>query len=267
MRAIAVDWSGRKAGERCAIRVAEAREGQLIRVEGGRSRSEVIGHLIDEAGSDPDLVVGFDFSFSLPAWFLRERGLKHGPELWDLAANEGEDWLSLCEPPFWGLPGRRRPPADPLRPQLRLTDTETAGLAGPNGLVPRSPFQVSGAGSVGASTVRGMPFLSELRKAGFRIWPWDDLKPPAVIEIWTRIAIGDTVKSSLDARTAAVAADSRVPARLKREAAESEDSFDAALTAVWLDAHLPPAIGLPATGSPTVQLEGSTWTPDAVRLG
>ena len=267
VRAIAVDWSGRKSGERSVIRLAEARGQLLTRIEGGRTRAEVIDHLIDEASRDPRLIVGFDFSFSLPQWFLRSHGLERAPQLWDLAAASGEDWLKQCAPPFWGLPGRPRPPADSARPQLRATDIATAALAGPNGRMPRSPFQISGAGSVGAATVRGMPFLPRLREAGFRVWPWDALEPPAVVEVWTRIAIGDAVKSSFEARTKAVAEDPRIPAGLKLAAAESEDSFDAATTAVWLAGQVGTMVGTARSRRATDLLEGSTWVPPADRLG
>ena len=89
--------------------LAEARAGRLVRVEGGRDRDELIEHLVEYARARPELVVGFDFAFSLPAWFLRERGLASAFELWGLVAREGERWLAECSPPFWGRPGRRRP--------------------------------------------------------------------------------------------------------------------------------------------------------------
>jgi hypothetical protein len=235
-----------------------------VRVEGGRDRTEVVDHLIKQAESDPELVAAFDFSFSLPGWFLKQCGLSSAPQLWDLAATEGELWLGNCEPPFWGLAGRKRPAVDESRPGLRLTDIETAAAAG--GLVPRSPFQISGAGSVGASTVRGLPHLARLRAAGFNVWPWDQLKPPAVVEIWTRVAIGQTVKSSQEARSQAVQSDARIPKRLKLAAAETEDSFDAAVTAVWLSDHIEPALNTPASTNRVDLLEGKTWTPAAARL-
>ena len=264
-RTIAVDWSGRKTGERSAIRAAQAREGMLIRLDGGFSRPEAIEYLSAELESDPELFVGLDFSFSLPAWFLRERGLSSGEELWSVAADEGESWLSACEPPFWGRAGRKRPEASALRPQMRATDEATAAAAVPRPLVPRSPFQVSGAGSVGASSIRGMPFLDVLRAAGFNIWPWDDARAPAVVEIWTRMAIGSTVKSSASARERAVAQHSGIPSGLEAAAAESEDTFDAAMTALWMSSHIGALDGAPASTAPLDRLEGRTWLPpDAV---
>lgn len=263
MRAIAVDWSGRKTGARQAIRIAEARDGELVRVEGGRDREEAIAHLIEEAGRDPELIAGFDFSFSLPGWFVETVGATDGPGLWLAAERHGEQWLDACDPPFWGRPGCRKPADDPARPQLRRTDIETAALAAPGGLMPRSPFQVSGAGSVGASTVRGLPHLLRLREAGFRIWPWDDAEPPVAIEIWTRVAIGPTVKSDPDARRQAAEAAAGIPDRLLRDVCETEDAFDAALSAIWLSENADHLAGTPRTGDSDYVAEGCTWVPGA----
>jgi hypothetical protein len=41
-RILAIDWSGALAGAHKSIRLAEARDGELVRVEGGRGREEVI---------------------------------------------------------------------------------------------------------------------------------------------------------------------------------------------------------------------------------
>jgi len=43
--------------------------------------------LIAEAHRDPNLIVGFDFAFSLPAWYLQERQLTPR-QLWALVADE-----------------------------------------------------------------------------------------------------------------------------------------------------------------------------------
>src|SRR2546422_446206 len=49
MRAVAVDWSGARAGERRTVWLAEAVEGRLVRLECGRSREELVAHLLGEA--------------------------------------------------------------------------------------------------------------------------------------------------------------------------------------------------------------------------
>ena len=71
-RFIAIDWSGRKSGERRTIWYAEVRGGHLTRLEDGRSRDEVVQHLIDEASRSPHLIAGLDFAFSFPRWFVED---------------------------------------------------------------------------------------------------------------------------------------------------------------------------------------------------
>ncbi len=258
LRAVAVDWSGRKTGVRNVICLAEARAGELLRVESGFTREEVIDHLIEMKNEDPNLTVGFDFSFSLPGWFVTEQGCADAPQFWKVAAEHGERWLDDCSDPFWGKPGKKKPAPDEERPQMRVTDIATAAAAGQ---MPRSPFQISGAGSVGSSTLRGLPFLQVLRDAGFRIWPWDDAKPPAAVEIWTRVAIGNTVKSDAEARLEAVSAHSGIPKELQSAASESEDMFDAAMTALWLSENEAKLASSKKSRRKADLLEGCTWLP------
>src|SRR4051812_28448983 len=42
----------------------------IARLECGRSRDEIVAHLIECAQREPRLVVGLDFAFSFPRWFL-----------------------------------------------------------------------------------------------------------------------------------------------------------------------------------------------------
>ena len=66
-RLMAVDWSGRNSAEqRQAIWLAEVVAGELARLEGGRTRTELIELLIAEADRDPNLIVGFDFASRSP---------------------------------------------------------------------------------------------------------------------------------------------------------------------------------------------------------
>src|ERR1051326_6916953 len=108
MRAIAVDWSGATHTARSHIWLAEAvHPGELKSLEAGRDRYELATHLLS-LQKDP-LVVGLDFAFSFPAWFLEHLGVASAPELWAHVTCHGEAWLAACEPPFWGRPGRPRP--------------------------------------------------------------------------------------------------------------------------------------------------------------
>ncbi len=157
LRTIAVDWSGAVSGAQRKIWLAEAVGGRITRLESGRDRAAIADFLISEASRTPGLVVGLDFAFSLPGWFLESRGLPDGPALWALAADEGDAWLAGCESPFWGRPGRGRPD---LPDHLRRTDRDAPAIGG---IRPQSVFQIGGAGAVGTGSLRGMPVLKRLR--------------------------------------------------------------------------------------------------------
>ena len=247
MRAVAVDWSGARAvaGQRRGIWVADAVDGALGSLRGGLTRDEAVTavlHAVD-AGAD---VVGLDFSFSFPAWFVHAVGAADGPGLWEVCAADGERWLAACEPPFWGRPGRRRPTYTPQRDEWRRTELDVpAGARRPKGT-----FQIGGAGAVGTGSVRGMPHLRRLRAAGVAVWPFDDPAPsgPVVAEVYPRWWTGPVVKRQAEARAAHLdLIDARVPAELGATIAASEDAFDAACTALGLSLggwRLPPAEGL-----------------------
>ena len=80
-------------------------------LESGRTRVELMEWLVEMARETPRMVVGFDFSFSYPAWFLRELGIGSAPEFWRVVADgQGEKWLHQdCEDGrFWGRVGSQR---------------------------------------------------------------------------------------------------------------------------------------------------------------
>ena len=81
-----------------------------VRLEAGRTRAEVAEWLIEMAKETPRMVVGFDFCFSFPAWFVRdEHGVGSAPEFWKRVVEEGhaERWLmrGAEDRRFWGKPG------------------------------------------------------------------------------------------------------------------------------------------------------------------
>jgi hypothetical protein len=258
---VAVDWSGRRTGEARHLWTAEASDGAVLRLEAGRTRAQVIDELVDRVGETPGVVVGFDFSFSLPAWFLAERGYATPRELWDAAARDGEDWLRACTAPFWGLPGRRRPE---LPAHLRRTE---AAIAAVGGIRPKSSFQICGAGSVGTGSVRGFPALARLQDAGYAVWPFDaPASPPVAVEIWPRAFSGPVVKS--DARARATYLDARLPELAPEHRVAtvgSEDAFDAAVSAVVMSHHEPELRALPALVDADVAPEGWVWLPETGR--
>ncbi len=254
---LAIDWSGRAAGERRHLWLAEAAAGTLLRLECGRTRTEVADHLVERAEHDRELVVGFDFSFSLPAWFLDEHGYTGAADLWDAATRDGEQWLRECRPPFWGRPGKPRPV---LPEHLRRTE---ATLDAVGGIRPKSTFQIGGAGSVGTGSIRGFPVLARLRAAGFAIWPFDaPAVAPVVVEIYPRALTGVVVKSSAAARHEYLARlEPGLRGSLHDLAVDSEDAFDAAASAIVMSRHADELLALPAVTDPVLLREGQVWMP------
>jgi diadenosine tetraphosphate (Ap4A) HIT family hydrolase len=255
-RILAIDWSGALAGAHKSIRLAEARDGELVRVEGGRGREEVIRHLIEAAREDPDIVVGLDFAFSFPDWFLRQLQVEDARGLWRQVWREGEAWLAACDPPFWGRLGRGKPA---MRAHLRRTEQECAA---PGHTRPKSVFQIGGAGAVGTGSIRGMPFLGDLAEAGFAIWPFDAPRLPLVVEIYPRLLTGPVIKSDAGARIAFL--EDRFPdlePRLRDAAGASEDAFDAAVSALVMARHVDELTSLPKARDAADRLEGRIWIP------
>lgn len=142
------------------------------------------------------VLVGADFAFGQPAGLAAAiTGRPDALALWDhLAALHQDDDRNrsnyrdlaaemnrqLGQPVFWGngrkaqipdLP-RLRPPPHPDLPAHRVTET-----APPGGARPKSPFQLAGAGCVGAQSLTGIPWLNRLRqRPGRAVWPfqpWD----------------------------------------------------------------------------------------------
>src|SRR5688572_5489153 len=108
MRVVGVDWSGRIHSERRYLWTAEVHASGRPGVLVGRTRDEVASYLLALADRDSALVVGLDFGFSLPAWFLHDNGIDTVDELWS-DTQRLEQWILDCAPPFWGRPGHRCP--------------------------------------------------------------------------------------------------------------------------------------------------------------
>jgi hypothetical protein len=256
LRVLAVDWSGARTGARKKIWLAEVVEGRMVRLESGRSREELIRHLVEEAGRDSRMIVGLDFAFSFPAWFCRELGASSGPEVWQAVAGRGEEWLDVCPEPFWGRPGKRRPD---LEEHFRATERETArGTEGQ----PKSVFQIGGAGAVGTGSLRGMPHLLTLQEAGFHVWPFDPPELPLVLEIYPRTLTGPVVKSDRASRLAHLREEvPEVAGAHLAEAAGSEDAFDAAVSAVVMGRRVEEILGLEEAEGEVERVEGRIWGP------
>ncbi len=258
LRFIAVDWSGAAKGDRQKIWLAEVAENRLVRLECGRSLSELTAHLADEAARDPRLIVGLDFAFSFPQWFVEELGAASIRELWGIVAERGEEWLRMCDMPFWGRPGRSRPE---LASHFRQTETHASG-----GSQPKSVFQIGGAGAVGTGSIRGMPVLLELADRGFSIWPFDEVQLPLVIEIYPRLLTGAVVKSASDSRATFLRTHyPGLTAEIAGRAGSSEDAFDAAVSALVMAQHGQRILTLDPAADRDSRLEGLIWHPGLQR--
>jgi hypothetical protein len=223
---LGIDWSGDARAETepsLKLWIAEAVDGEL-RALTPASRHGAVDSIVaaaDRAGDD--LLCGLDFSFAYPAWFMEERGFRTGPDLW---ARYEE--LDPGQPPFYGGKATSAPP---LERRFRVTELALKAAGHHCG----STFQVSGPGSVGTGTLRGLPHLARLAASGLRVWPFDARPGPVVAEVYPRLFTGPVVKSRAAARAAAwEAAAVPAPAALRELAVASEDAFDAALTAVAL---------------------------------
>ena len=256
-----------------------------MRVESGRTRDEVADWLIAIAAKQPALVVGFDFCFSFPAWFVEEVGATSAPDFWAQVAEHGERWLSRESEDrrFWGKPHKR--PAEfsgeHIHRMLRATDIDCKLAAHipdeeralrVKGITPKSVFQIGGSGSVGTASLRGMAVLQRLHAAGFRVWPFDAPEPgrPLVVEMYTRLNTGPVHKSNPEARAAYLAKkrrDDPAYAALGRTAINSakasEDAFDALVSCMVMSAHREQFYSLPQPRDPKYRLEGWTWAADA----
>ena len=133
-RVIAIDWSGAIRGAKKKIWLAEVVDGRLVRLESGRDRDAVAAHLIAHAAAHPRTVIGLDFAFSLPAWFVRERGWGSAHELWETADRDADRWLAAAEPPLWGKPGTKKPD---LAQHFRRTELDAPATVG---IRPKSVF-------------------------------------------------------------------------------------------------------------------------------
>jgi hypothetical protein len=123
-------------------------------------------------------------------------------------------------------------------------------------------FHVLGPGTVGTGSIRGMPYLRQLREAGFSIWPFDPPSPWKVVEIYPRLLTGPVHKSDHGQRALYL---DRAPWKLNPaligSLLGSEDAFDAAISALVMERHAPDLAALGQTSDPVTLLEGDIWRP------
>lgn len=252
IRIIAVDWSGAKKDSRREIWLAEARRAnELSILECGRSREEICNFLIEECEKDSNLVVGLDFAFSFPSWFVKEKGCANAFEFWECVKSEGEGWLSQIRPPFFTKGGWPREKQD----AYRLTEWGLKKL----GKHPETVFKLVGAKQVGPGSIRGMPILHKLRTAGFKIWPFDPPEMPLVVEIYPRLFYDTVVKSSIENRVKHLAGYPDLEELHRTTASGSDSAFDAAISALQLFKRSEEIAKTEGTSEPRIKLEGQIW--------
>jgi hypothetical protein len=267
-RTIAIDWSGRGGSDqRRYIWLCEVADGRIERLERGRTRAEIVEHLVGLAEEDPTMVVGLDFAFSVPAWYIAKVGLASARELWRLLAEERltaqmkklglRAWIQAPEWPFW----RTRKPDD-LDATRAFRRTEIEAVA--PGTQPKSVFQLVGGGQVGPGSLYGMQALHELSQHGFSIWPFDEPSGPVAVEIFPRTLSGPVVKSDPIAR-ATFLANADITSEHASVAAATEDAFDALISALSM-ATEPDAFNRLRL-EPEYALEGKIWNPSAGLAG
>jgi len=284
-RVVGIDWSGRvdAAGQRKSIWMgvwtARADGSADVALEGGRTRREVVAKLIELSVQTPRMVVGVDFCFSYPAWFVAEVGAQGAREFWQIVFEEGESWLGKECPHdyFWGKPGkkntrfsrgdsgrmfRRADHACKIRSEI-LDPTQRDKI---KGIAPKSPFQTGGAGAVGTGSLRGIPELYRLSQSGFSVWPFDIPKLPLVVEIYPRLLTGEVKKSNASARHEYLvqkkksnsdysAVDDEVIAR----AETSEDAFDAFVSVMEMAKRRSSFLQLKQAVDLETMMEGAVW--------
>ena len=253
-RIFAIDWSGaQKIGKK--IVVAEV-DGKGLREpqDDWKSRDEVADYLIEKAIEDMNFVVGFDFAFSFPQWFLNEKGCQTAVEFWKLIEKEGENWVSnLCSPFF------KKGTWASHNSQFRKTEEEIKQHTSMN---PETVFKLVGPKQVGKSSITGMPILRKLRENGFNIWPFDQPKLPMVIEIYPRLFYDNKIKkSNPEQRWDFLKKYPGLSESHRIKATCSDDVFDAVVSALEMFNNMDKLAHVPHADDNFAKMEGRIWYP------
>ncbi len=256
---VAIDWSGARRGARRSIWLAEIDGDGVRRLECGRDQNEVVAEVVALATRDPDVVVGLDFAFSAPEWYVRDRGFSNARELWRAMDREGEQLLAEPRPPFW----KTSRAASGLTPEqeYRRTDREVVTSGSSRA---QSVFKLVGAGHVGTGSIRGMAALHRLSLHGFHVWPFDRTALPLALEIYPRALTGPVVKSDPAARRAYLEREHDLAPRFADLAAADDNAFDALASALVMWRHRDEILSLEP--QPGYELEGRIWAPSVVVL-
>ncbi|MEO9469512.1 hypothetical protein [Parasphingorhabdus sp.] len=251
-----VDWSGAKIERPPGIAVATiGQDGPpaLLNPEPTWSREDIKDWLLRLAGTEKDILVGFDLSMGLPfhdlGSYFPEWTDSPGDarELWRLVDQLSADdpWLSV--PQFLQHPQVRRhfrhgkgQTGDLFTGgvgRLRVVEAHQRVTGQANSA---SCFNLVGAAQVGKSSLTGMRLLHQLGGV-IPIWPFDPIpsKGPVIVEIYTTIAAlaagvprgRSKIRDRDSLERALHSLNSPCPARL---AHYDDHSTDALITAAWM---------------------------------
>lgn len=194
------------------------------------------------------MIVGLDFAFSCPEWFVRSKNCRTIHEFWSLVGEQGERWLSAW--PFWS---KCKPERQPDKEYRRCEEALFRK--------PSSVFKLVGAAQVGRGSIRGMPYLLQLHQSGFSIWPFDLPGWPRAIEIYPRLFTVGIVKSDRDNRCRFLEKfRGQCSASDLRHAENSDDAFDALVSAFAMSEHLEGLCSLTQSPNSLTKIEGAIWS-------
>ena len=129
-------------------------------------------------------------------------------------------------------------------------------------------FKIAGSGHVGTGTIRGIPELARLRKAGARIWPFDAPQSgrSLVVEIYPRWFYGNAVTNNWTV----AGRDSRrdyleqkycfLKRHWKDTMIGSPDAFDAGVSALVMSDNSKELLALQQATDRQSLLEGKIWS-------
>lgn len=248
-----IDWSGARGARQNGIAIACCEAGDaaplLLGDTGSWSREAVLDWLVEEAARGSDLLVGIDFSASLP--FDAQQGFFPG---WDAAPRTARELWAFVEAVCTDEPhleagafvDHAEASAFFRRPGGRTGACFGSGIgrlrAAEHRTVPgpASCFNLVGAKQVGKSSLTGMRMLHRL--AGrIPIWPFDPVPAsgPLIVEIYTSLAAVEAGRPRNRTKMISPAALDAALAELGSRAhpglcVYDDHSTDAILTAAWL---------------------------------
>ena len=248
---LAIVWPGNKEVRR-KIWLAAVEDGQVARLESMPSRERAVQEVLKEAQANPNLIVGLDFPFSFPAWYVRHHSCANVREFWVKVRDNGLSWLD--QPPFHARGSWNSGPFGG-ESCLRRTDIEVLGH-------PESVFKVVGPKQVAKGALTGIPALLALRDAGLAIWPFDRPKMPFALEIFPRALYDAPVTKSDEAarRSYLGRCGGSMEPRHRRDAERSDDAFDAVVSAHRMHRERE-SLAMLSGPLREYEIEGRIWAP------